>query len=53
MTVQQLADQLDLDEKLVRRWLREDFPELAPGKGGRWVVTYVMRHRVMMRELRR
>ena len=22
MTVQQLADQLDLDEKLVRRWLR-------------------------------
>lgn len=53
MTVQQLADELNLPEKRIRRWLREDFPERAPGKGGRWVVTAALRHRVIMRELRR
>jgi len=53
MTVQQLADEMDINEKLLRVWLRQDFPERAPGKGGRWVVNAAMRHRMIMREIRR
>ena len=42
MTVQQLADNLDIDEKLIRKWLRKGFREAAPGSGRYWVVTPAM-----------
>lgn len=48
-TVQQLADDLDADEKYVRHVLREEFPEKAPGKGKRWELNAKMRAKVTSR----
>jgi predicted site-specific integrase-resolvase len=42
MSVQQLADKLDVDEKTIRRWLREGFPAAAPGQGRQWELTSYM-----------
>ena len=39
MTVQQLADRIDVGEKTVRHWLREQFPKAAPGGGAVWELT--------------
>ena len=52
-TVQQLADFLDVNEKTLRRWLREQFPDDAPGSGGQWELTLVMRREMRARSLRR
>jgi hypothetical protein len=48
-TVQQLSDYLDVDEKTLRRWLREQFPKEAPGSGGQWELTVVMRREMRAR----
>jgi len=51
-TVQQLADQLNMDEKRLREWLREDFPDDAPGQGYRWLITTPMRQAMRKRAKR-
>lgn len=48
-TVQQLADDLDADEKYVRSILRKEYPESAPGKGQRWELNAKMRATVKSR----
>jgi hypothetical protein len=48
-TVQQLADLLDVPEKRLRDWLREDFPESAPGRGYRWLITTEMKRAMKKR----
>ena len=48
-TVQQLSDYLGVTEKALRRWLREDYPDHAPGKGGRWPLTPAMNRRMAER----
>ena len=49
MTVQQLSDSLDVPEKRLRDWLREDFRDRAPGKGGHWELTPEMVERIKER----
>jgi len=49
ITVYELSYMLDVDEKTLRRWLREDYPKRAPGKGNRWEITTQMARRMVRR----
>lgn len=44
-----LAYILNVDEKTIRGWLRDMYPNSAPGKGGRWSVTASMARRVVQK----
>lgn len=46
LTPQTLAFILDLDEREVRAKLRYFYPDSAPGKGGRWMITPRMAQKV-------
>lgn len=48
-SVPQLADRLDVPEKTLRAWLREEFPREAPGQGGQWELTDEMRRKMAER----
>jgi phage antirepressor YoqD-like protein len=48
-TVQQLADYLDVPEKRLRAWLRQEYPTKAPGQGDQWVLTPEMKKRMAER----
>jgi len=48
-TVQQLADYLDVREKTLRGWLRQEYPAKAPGRGRRWRLTPEMNRRMAAR----
>jgi len=51
-TAPELAAFLDINEKTLRHWLREEFPDDRPGKGKRWEITMVMRRQMRARALR-
>jgi len=46
ITPRELAYILDIEETEARSWLRHFFPDSAPGKGGRWMVTPRMARQV-------
>lgn len=48
-TTTQLADHLDVPEKKLRAWLRQEYPQLAPGRGGTWELTPRMNHAMAAR----
>ena len=52
-TAPELAAFLGVNEKTLCRWLREEFPNDAPGQGGQWEITLVMRREMRARALRR
>ena len=48
-TVQQLADLLNVPEKRLSAWVREEYPTKAPGQGDQWILTPGMRKRMAER----
>jgi hypothetical protein len=44
-----LAYILNVDEKTLRGWLRDMYPNSAPGKGGRWSITATMARRMVQK----
>jgi hypothetical protein len=52
-TAPRLADYLDVSEKTLRHWLREDFPRNAPGQGDEWRLTPEMNRRMAVRAAKR
>ena len=52
MTGAQCADALGIPEKRCRVFLRELFPDDAPGKGGTWAVTSRMYEQLKWRASR-
>jgi len=47
--VQSLAAELGIADSTLRGFLRRNFPEAAPGKGGSWMLTREHVHRARMR----
>jgi hypothetical protein len=45
-TAPALADYLGVPEKTLRRWLRREYPKLAPGQGDEWYLTPEMNRRM-------
>jgi hypothetical protein len=44
-----LAHVFGIHPKTLRHWLRQEFPQKAPGKGHRWVITAPMGRRMYLR----